>query len=210
MYRADPVAPWLEYDLSPSVFSQPRAPADAGDAPPLDPALDSVFTQRAPRAHPPAFSSNIDFGPPPAEGAPAPEPAPLPRTVFPQDHRPPQPRPQPMAMDTIAQVLDWSARAAARTAELAGTDDRIGALCAEVEALDAQVAAAADALTGRRRQAAVELAERTTQELAHLAMGSARVEVAVRHLERRGMLAATEAARLRRRDGAARPARGAT
>ncbi|GJE88259.1 fungal-specific transcription factor domain-containing protein [Phanerochaete sordida] len=105
VYRADPVAPWLEYDLSPSVFSQPRAAPDAQDAPPPDPALDSVFALRThkARAHPPAFASNVDFGAAPPAGAPAPAPPPVPRAVFPQDRRPPPP---PAARDTIAQVLD--------------------------------------------------------------------------------------------------------
>ena len=47
-YRTDPVSPWHEYDLTPSVFSQPQVASSAPEGlPPSDPALDSVFTAPA-------------------------------------------------------------------------------------------------------------------------------------------------------------------
>lgn len=50
MYRSDPNSPWLDYDLSPSVFSQPQSVSSQSADPPqpeVDPALDSVFTMRS-------------------------------------------------------------------------------------------------------------------------------------------------------------------
>ncbi|KIP10237.1 hypothetical protein PHLGIDRAFT_115686 [Phlebiopsis gigantea 11061_1 CR5-6] len=51
-YRADPVPTWCEYDLTPSVFSQPQATSSTAEAvaPVTDPAFDSVFTSQPRRA----------------------------------------------------------------------------------------------------------------------------------------------------------------
>lgn len=81
---------------------------------------------------------------------------------------------------TVAEVVEWAGRAAAEVAGLTGADDRIEQLTAEVAQLDARVEEQAGALTQAREAAGRRLGERVTQELAHLAMGSARVEVEVR------------------------------
>lgn len=82
--------------------------------------------------------------------------------------------------DSVDDVLAWGKSAAAEAAELAGTDDRI----AELEALLAQkmpvLGEAAHALTVAREKAAKTLGTRVGEELKHLAMGSAQLEVAVR------------------------------
>ena len=49
-YQSDPVPSWCQYDLTPSVFSQPATSKSGSETvPPTDPSLDSVFTsgQRA-------------------------------------------------------------------------------------------------------------------------------------------------------------------
>lgn len=43
-YQSDPMPSWCQYDLTPSVFSQPAASETTS---PVDPALDSVFTSRS-------------------------------------------------------------------------------------------------------------------------------------------------------------------
>lgn len=85
--------------------------------------------------------------------------------------------------DSIDEVLTWSRSAAAESADLAGTDDRIEQLQARVEELAPQVGQAAAHLTAARTAAAQELGRRVTEELAHLAMGSAQVSVDVRQHE---------------------------
>lgn len=83
--------------------------------------------------------------------------------------------------ESSAAVLAWSGQAAAEVSELDGADDRIAALSAEQDRLHQEVVATGVALTKARTKAATELAARVGAELAHLAMGSARVEVAVAH-----------------------------
>ncbi|YAL82032.1 DNA repair protein RecN [Dermacoccaceae bacterium W4C1] len=85
--------------------------------------------------------------------------------------------------DTTEDVLAWSAASAAEAGDLAGTDHRIEALVAQVADLGPQVAQAAIELTAARTAAAAELGRRVTEELGHLAMGSAQVEVAVTQVE---------------------------
>lgn len=79
----------------------------------------------------------------------------------------------------LADVLAWAEQAAARYAELSGSDDRIAALEEEETRLDAELEAASSALSEARRAAAVRLGERVTAELSRLAMGSATVSVEV-------------------------------
>ena len=79
----------------------------------------------------------------------------------------------------VTEVLSWAERAAASVDALAGSDDRIAHLDVRLEQLAAQLVDAADALTAARRTAAVTLQELVAQELIHLAMGSARIEVMV-------------------------------
>ncbi|MEO8850587.1 MAG: DNA repair protein RecN, partial [Allobranchiibius sp.] len=79
----------------------------------------------------------------------------------------------------VAEVLSWAQEAAARIETLAGSDDRIVLLEDRLTTLAAQLASAAEALTGVRRTAAAALATSVGEELTHLAMGSARIEVEV-------------------------------
>lgn len=81
VYRTDPVQAWCEYDLTPSVFSQPRAPSTSRETPaqPADPTLDSIFTSQPPvrrktlgsgelpsaRAHPANIADRVDWEIPP-------------------------------------------------------------------------------------------------------------------------------------------------
>lgn len=81
--------------------------------------------------------------------------------------------------ESIEDVLQWSRAAAAESAELAGSDDRIHLLTTQVGELDAAVATAAAALTKARTAAARKLEKAVTAELAHLAMGSASLKVQV-------------------------------
>ncbi|EKM51881.1 uncharacterized protein PHACADRAFT_262278 [Phanerochaete carnosa HHB-10118-sp] len=77
VYRTDPAAPWLEYDLSPSVFSQPQQEGSspgqgrrgAEEPAALDPALDSIFTVRSrdKAAAAAADGDDGDDGAPPAD-----------------------------------------------------------------------------------------------------------------------------------------------
>jgi DNA repair protein RecN (Recombination protein N) len=80
---------------------------------------------------------------------------------------------------TIDDVLRWGAEAARRVGELDGTGDRIGELEDRVVILGAAREQAAARLTAARTAAAAALGSRITDELSHLAMGSATVSVAV-------------------------------
>ena len=80
---------------------------------------------------------------------------------------------------SVDDVLAWGRDAALRVAELDGTGDRIGELEERVVALTAARRTAAATLTAARVAAAGALGTRITAELAHLAMGSAVVTVAV-------------------------------
>lgn len=84
---------------------------------------------------------------------------------------------------TLAEVLSWAERSAARLGELDGTDDRIEELRAEQRSLRADLATAAAELTAARTQAAARLAKAVTAELGLLAMPDARLTVEVRQLE---------------------------
>ena len=80
---------------------------------------------------------------------------------------------------TVDDVLRWGGEAARRVGELDGTGDRIGELEARVVDLTAAREEAAGRLTAARSTAAAALGARITDELSHLAMGSATVSVAV-------------------------------
>ncbi|HET9021463.1 MAG TPA: DNA repair protein RecN [Ornithinibacter sp.] len=80
---------------------------------------------------------------------------------------------------TVDDVLTWGRDAARRVAELDGTGDRIDELEERVGTLTVRREEAARLLTRRRSAAADALATRITEELGHLAMGSASVTVAV-------------------------------
>ncbi|GAA2147336.1 DNA replication and repair protein RecN [Humibacillus xanthopallidus] len=83
--------------------------------------------------------------------------------------------------ETVDEVLDWSGRAAARLDTLVRADDRVTALEAEVAQLRDELVAASIELSQMRRLAAADFGARVSEELSHLAMGSAVVEVDVRH-----------------------------
>jgi DNA repair protein RecN (Recombination protein N) len=76
---------------------------------------------------------------------------------------------------TIAEVLEWSATSAARVAQLAGADDRIEALAAQVQDLRVRAAGQCAELSAARRAAAERFADEVATELAALAMPRARV-----------------------------------
>jgi DNA repair protein RecN (Recombination protein N) len=80
---------------------------------------------------------------------------------------------------TIAEVLQWSATSAARVAQLAGADDRIESLEAQVAALRARAGALCAELSAARRAAADRFADEVAAELAALAMPRARVAFTV-------------------------------
>jgi DNA repair protein RecN (Recombination protein N) len=81
--------------------------------------------------------------------------------------------------DTVDEVLAWGQRAAAALTELMGADDRADALDAETTRLRTELGERAAQLTAARATAAAELGRRVTDELGHLAMGSAEVTVTV-------------------------------
>nr|WP_141846316.1 DNA repair protein RecN [Humibacillus xanthopallidus] len=83
--------------------------------------------------------------------------------------------------ETVDEVLDWSGRAAARLDALVQADDRVAALEAEVAQLREELVAASMELSQLRRSAAADFGARVSEELSHLAMGSAVIEVDVRH-----------------------------
>ncbi|USQ78379.1 DNA repair protein RecN [Ornithinimicrobium faecis] len=83
--------------------------------------------------------------------------------------------------ESTSAVLAWSGQAAAEVAELDGSDDRIAELTVELARLSQELVTTGTALTGARQAAAKTLGTRVEDELAHLAMGGARVQIAVRH-----------------------------
>ena len=87
---------------------------------------------------------------------------------------------------TIDEVLEWSRSSAGRLAELAGSDDRIEQLRAELAQLDSSLVEQASAITARRTQAAAELAEAVQAELAALAMPHARLGFQLKPLDQLG------------------------
>ncbi|WP_256842433.1 DNA repair protein RecN [Ornithinimicrobium cryptoxanthini] len=81
--------------------------------------------------------------------------------------------------ESSAAVLAWAREAAGEVAELDGADDRIAALTQDETRLREAVVAAGAELTRVRQAAAADLGRKVEAELAHLAMGSARLEVSV-------------------------------
>ncbi|SDD47620.1 DNA repair protein RecN (Recombination protein N) [Rhodococcus tukisamuensis] len=77
-------------------------------------------------------------------------------------------------------VLEWAAQARDRLSRIDVSADALAALTARVEETAAALAAAASALSKARAKASVKLGKAVTAELAGLAMGKARLEVAVR------------------------------
>jgi DNA repair protein RecN (Recombination protein N) len=81
--------------------------------------------------------------------------------------------------EDVEAVLGWGRAAAARVAELQGSDDRIEELRARVADLAQALDGHAERLSRHRRDAAAALARAVTDELGSLAMGSAAVTVEV-------------------------------
>ena len=79
--------------------------------------------------------------------------------------------------DSVEEVLQWGKQAAAEAADLAGSDDSIAALRAQLADLEPRLAAAAGKLSTARRAAAKRLEKSVGAELEHLAMGSAKLVV---------------------------------
>ncbi|CAM2844931.1 MULTISPECIES: DNA repair protein RecN [Dermacoccus] len=79
----------------------------------------------------------------------------------------------------LSDVVAWRTAAGVEAEALAGSDDRVSAIDAEIASLTPKVADLALRLHDARVEAATKLAQDVTAELAHLAMSSARLEVAV-------------------------------
>lgn len=81
--------------------------------------------------------------------------------------------------ETVDEVLAWSRQASARLEELLQADDRVETLAATVEELGRRLAASAAELSEARTRVGAEFAAEVTEELSHLAMGRATLEVVV-------------------------------
>jgi DNA repair protein RecN (Recombination protein N) len=81
--------------------------------------------------------------------------------------------------DTVDDVLAWSRASAQRLAELLATDDRLASLDGQVAGLETELQVAATRLSAARREAAVRFEQALEAELAHLALGSAHLRVAL-------------------------------
>lgn len=79
----------------------------------------------------------------------------------------------------LSDVRSWRAEASEEARQLAGSDDRVAAIDAEIAELTPSVASSALRLHDARVEAAARMQEAVTAELAHLAMGSARLKVDV-------------------------------
>lgn len=77
-------------------------------------------------------------------------------------------------------VLAWAEDARERLAGLDTSDEALSALAARRDELAAELTTHAEAVSTARREAAAELADRITAELAGLAMGQAEIELLVR------------------------------
>jgi DNA repair protein RecN (Recombination protein N) len=81
--------------------------------------------------------------------------------------------------EDVADVLAWAEASAGRLLELDGTDERIGSLRAEQQALRAQLGETAARLSLARTDAAARLATEVTAELGLLAMPDASLDIRV-------------------------------
>lgn len=79
----------------------------------------------------------------------------------------------------LSDVRAWRTEASEEAVQLAGSDERVSAIDAEIEELTPVVASLALRLHDARVEAAARLEEAVTAELAHLAMGSAHLQVSV-------------------------------
>ncbi|MBK8469724.1 MAG: DNA repair protein RecN [Candidatus Phosphoribacter sp.] len=81
--------------------------------------------------------------------------------------------------ESVDEVLNWGQQAAARLDVLLSADARLATIEAELNGLAAAVTRDASALTEQRRSAARRFESAVGAELSHLAMGSARIQVAL-------------------------------
>jgi len=81
--------------------------------------------------------------------------------------------------ESVDDVLVWARDAAATLTELLGADDRVGELERETVRLREALTEQARALRRARERAGADFGDRVSRELTHLAMGAARVSVAV-------------------------------
>jgi len=81
--------------------------------------------------------------------------------------------------DTVDDVLVWAEDAAATLTELLGADDRVEELERETARMRGVLSEQAEALRTARQRVGTDFGDRVSRELAHLAMGAARVSVAV-------------------------------
>ncbi|WP_394941282.1 DNA repair protein RecN [Psychromicrobium sp. YIM B11713] len=85
---------------------------------------------------------------------------------------------------SVDEVLLWAETSRRRLDELQDDSARIEELQAELEAADAELNGQAAELSERRRQAAKQLSERVTAELAALAMADAKLQIEVKDASR--------------------------
>jgi len=83
--------------------------------------------------------------------------------------------------DTADDIFLWAKDSAVRLAELEGADDRAVGLGVRLGALREELTSCAGELSVARERAASDFGARVTQELSHLAMGKAVVQVGVGH-----------------------------
>jgi DNA repair protein RecN (Recombination protein N) len=88
--------------------------------------------------------------------------------------------------EDVAAVLRWADEGARRLLAIDGGDERLAALTAERDALDATLADLAGRLGATRREAGERLAQTVSAELAGLAMAGAHLEVRVEEAPERG------------------------
>lgn len=81
--------------------------------------------------------------------------------------------------EDVEAVLRWADEGSRRLLDIGDGDERVAALTAEREALDARLADLADRIRAARRDAATRLAATVSEELAGLAMAGASLDVRV-------------------------------
>jgi DNA repair protein RecN (Recombination protein N) len=84
-----------------------------------------------------------------------------------------------LQVSSVDEALAWAARAVARLGELEHSDSSLAELEAERVEVRARLSSSAGKVSAARRKAATRLGSAVTQELAHLAMPSAAVEVSL-------------------------------
>jgi DNA repair protein RecN (Recombination protein N) len=81
--------------------------------------------------------------------------------------------------DSVDEVLEWGRQSAARLDTLLNADDTVAGLRVRLDELRGELGEAAGSLSAARSEAAAGLAARVTDELSHLAMGKAVIDVSV-------------------------------